>query len=250
MMIMILTLLQGVKYENALGRFLDPHTLELTDKKKATRKVTARRIVIAVGGRPKPLEIPGGEHAISSDDLFSLASPPGKTLIVGASYVALECGGFLTGLGYDVTVMVRSILLRGYDQQCAEKIGDAMTEAGTKFIRPAQPTSIVKGADGKLTVTWTDSDTGKASSDVFDTVFVATGRAPDTGKLNLEAAGVEVTKEGKIPTVGEQTNVPHIYAIGDVLAGKPELTPVAIAAGRLLARRLYGGSTEGMDYDR
>lgn len=241
---------KGVKYENALGTFKDPHTITCTDKKGAKKDITARRIVVAVGGRPKPLDVPGGEHAISSDDLFSLDHAPGKTLIVGASYVALECGGFLTGLGYDVTVLVRSILLRGYDQQCAEMIGAYMAEHGTKLVRPALPTKVEKQADGRLLVTWTNTETGVTTSDVFDTVLVATGRTADTGKLDLAAAGVTTTADGKIPADNEQTNVPHIYAIGDVLAGKPELTPVAIAAGRALARRIYGGSTEGMDYDR
>lgn len=241
---------KGVKYENALGAFIDPHTIECTDKKGAKKSITARRIVIAVGGRPKTLDIPGGEHAISSDDLFSLPTAPGKTLVIGASYVALECAGFLVGLGYDTTILVRSILLRGFDQQCAEKIGEAMVGAGIKFVRPAAPTSIVKTAEGKLVVTWTDHSTSATVTDTFDTVFVATGRTADTAKLNLAAAGVVTEKDGKIATVGEQTNVPHIYAIGDIVAGKPELTPVAIAAGRLLANRLYAGASEGMDYDR
>ncbi len=84
----------------------------------------------------------------------------------------------------------------------------------------------------------------------FDTVFTATGRVADTGKLNLAAAGVAADRDGKLPCTGEQTNVPHIYAIGDVVAGKPELTPVAIAAGKLLSKRIFGGSTEGMDYEK
>ena len=81
-----------------------------------TRQVTADKIVIAVGGRPSYPDIPGArEFGITSDDLFSMMTPPGKTLVVGASYVALECAGFLTALGFDTTVMVRSILLRGFD---------------------------------------------------------------------------------------------------------------------------------------
>jgi thioredoxin reductase (NADPH) len=146
--------------------------------------------------------------------------------------------------------MARSIFLRGFDQQIAEMIGAHMGEHGVKFLRPATPTKIVKAEDGKLTVTWVNADTGVEASDVFDTVFTATGRVPDTSKLGLTAAGVAADKEGKLPTLGEQTNVPHIYAIGDVVAGKPELTPVAVAAGKLLAARVYGGATEGMDYDK
>jgi thioredoxin reductase (NADPH) len=242
---------KSVDYKNALGAFVDPHTLELTDKKGKKSTITARRFVVAVGGRPKPLDIPGGELAISSDDIFSLAKAPGKTLVVGASYVALECAGFLAGLGYETAVMVRSVLLRGFDQQIADKIGDHMGEHGVRFIRPATPTKIEKlEGSGKLKVTFVNADTNVESTEEFDTVFTATGRYADTPKLNAAAAGIKTDRDGKIPCVAEQSNVPHIYAIGDVVTGAPELTPVAIAAGRLLARRIYGGKTEGMDYDK
>ncbi len=104
-------------YINKLGRFLSPHQLEVVDKKGKAEIITAARFVVAVGGRPTPLEIPGGEYAINSDDLFSLKTPPGKTCVLGAGYVALECAGFLTGLHQgDVTVLVRSVPLRGFDR--------------------------------------------------------------------------------------------------------------------------------------
>lgn len=90
--------------------------------------MTADKIIIAVGGRPSYPGIPGDkEFGISSDDIFSMKNAPGKTLVVGASYVALECAGFMTALGYDTTVMVRSILLRGFDQDMADRIGDFMS---------------------------------------------------------------------------------------------------------------------------
>jgi len=89
--------------------------------------VKAKTILISTGGRPNYPDIPGAkEHGITSDDLFYLPENPGKTLIVGASYIALECGGFLTGLGNEVHVLVRSVLLRGFDQDCAERIGEYM----------------------------------------------------------------------------------------------------------------------------
>jgi pyruvate/2-oxoglutarate dehydrogenase complex dihydrolipoamide dehydrogenase (E3) component len=107
----------GVQYKNKLAEFVDAHTIKLTDSKGRSETVTAKNILIAVGGRPTlPTNIPDGEKLVlSSDDLFSMKKNPGKTLVVGASYVALECAGFLTGMGYDTTVMVRSILLRGFD---------------------------------------------------------------------------------------------------------------------------------------
>lgn len=100
--------------------------------------------MISVGGRPTFLEnLPGSEKlVITSDDLFSLTKPPGKTLLVGASYIALECAGFLTAFGYDTTVMVRSIFLRGFDQECANKIASYMKRHGTKFIHETVPSLI------------------------------------------------------------------------------------------------------------
>lgn len=104
-----------IKYFNFYATFLDPHTIHL-DNGKTQETVTADKIIIAVGGRPQYPGIPGDkEFGLTSDDLFSLKNAPGKTLVVGASYVALECAGFLNALGYDTTVMVRSILLRGFD---------------------------------------------------------------------------------------------------------------------------------------
>jgi thioredoxin reductase (NADPH) len=224
---------KNVTYLNKLGKFLGPHELECTDKKGKTAVVTAARFVVAVGGRPQPLECPGAEHAITSDDLFSLERPPGKTCVVGAGYVALECAGFLTALGYSVTVLVRSILLRGFDRECCDKIGAYMREHGTNLITGVTPTTVEKLESGQLLVRFSDGN-----SDVFDTVLSARGRYADTPALAPEAAGLAVNpRSGKFDCQAEQTNVPHIYAIGDVIHGKPELTPVAIQAGQLLARR-------------
>jgi thioredoxin reductase (NADPH) len=239
-----------VDYLNMLGSFVDPHTIECTNPRKQSKTITAKRIVIAVGGRPNQLEIPGGELALSSDDIFSLETPPGKCLVVGASYIALECGGFLTGCGYDTTIMVRSIFLRGFDQDMANRIGSYMEEEGTKFIRKSVPSKIEKQANGKLKVTWTAADGSPGGSDEFDTVLSAVGRYADTTSLGLDKAGVATDKKGKIPCNNEQTNVPHIYAIGDVVTDMLELTPVAIQSGQMLARRMFGVSDLAMDYDK
>eukprot|EP00644_Phytophthora_capsici_P002057 jgi/Phyca11/556160/estExt2_Genewise1Plus.C_PHYCAscaffold_840066 len=240
-----------VKYENFLGSFVNPHTLELWHPRKGTKQITTRDVVIAVGGRPKELTCPGGEHAISSDDIFWMKKKePGKTLVVGASYVALECAGFLKGMGYDVKVMVRSILLRGFDQDMADKIGEYMeVQSGIEFIRKTVPQSITKLENGQLLVKWTSED-GESCEEAFDTVLNATGRDPDVAKLNLDKAGVKLNeKSGRIWVKNEQTSTPNIYAIGDVIDA-PELTPVAIQAGRLLSRRLYNNSTVQMDYEK
>lgn len=235
---------KGVEYQNKLVSFIDPHTLECGDKSGSTTKVTARRILIAVGGRPRTLNCPGGELAITSDDIFWKQDDPGKVLVIGASYIALECAGFLRGMKHDVTVLVRSIFLRGFDQDMANRVGDYMESHGTKFIRGKEIEKLEKTPEGRILATWTGGE-----SDVFDTVLTAIGRDPDFRGLGLENAGVIVGKSGKIPTVNEQTNVPNIYAIGDVQEGHLELTPVAIESGKLLARRLYGYSTQQMDYN-
>lgn len=240
-----------VKYENFLGSFIDPHTLELWHPRKGSKQITTRDVVIAVGGRPRELTIPGGEHAISSDDIFWMKTKePGKTLVVGASYVALECAGFLKGMGYDVKVMVRSILLRGFDQDMANKIGEYMeVQSGIEFIRKTVPQSITKLENGQLLVKWTSED-GESCEEAFDSVLNATGRDPDIAKLDLDKAGVKLNeKTGRIWVKHEQTSTPNIYAIGDVIDA-PELTPVAIQAGRLLSRRLYNNATVQMDYDK
>jgi thioredoxin/glutathione reductase (selenoprotein) len=241
-----------VEYINQYARFLDPHTIEGTNKAKKTFKYTARRFVLAIGGRPNYPDIPGAkEFGITSDDLFSLTTPPGKTLVVGASYVALECAGFLAGLGYETVVMARSIFLRGFDQECAEKIAAYMSNHGTRFIRPAVPSKLEK-VDGsnKIKVEYVMAD-GTTKTEEFDTVLFAVGRRAECEKINLENTGVIYDKksDGKIPVArDESTNIPHIYAIGDIIKGNLELTPVAIKSGKLLAQRLYNNSHVLMDY--
>lgn len=235
---------KNVSYLNKLGRFIDKHTLEVTDKKGKVSTITSSRFLVAVGGRPTPLPCEGAELAISSDDIFSLEENPGKTLCVGASYISLECAGFLAGLGIDTTVAVRSILLRGFDRECADKIDAFMVKHGVKFKREVTPKSLEKLASGRIKVTFSDG-----STDEFDTVLGAIGRTADTEKLGLENIGVEVnSKNKKIIGKFEQSSCPNVYAVGDVLEGSPELTPVAIQAGIALARRLFGGSKEPMDY--
>ncbi|XP_016994729.2 thioredoxin reductase 1, mitochondrial isoform X1 [Drosophila takahashii] len=237
-----------VEYINGLGSFVDSHTL-LAKLKSGERTITAQTFVIAVGGRPRYPDIPGAvEHGITSDDLFSLDREPGKTLVVGAGYIGLECAGFLKGLGYEPTVMVRSIVLRGFDQQMAELVASSMEERGIPFLRKSVPLSVEKQDDGKLLVKYKNTETGEEAEDVFDTVLWAIGRKGLVDDLNLPNAGVSVQKD-KIPVDSQEaTNVANIYAVGDIIYGKPELTPVAVLAGRLLARRLYGGATQRMDY--
>jgi thioredoxin reductase (NADPH) len=162
----------------------------------------------------------------------------------------LECAGFLKGLGYDTTVLVRSIFLRGFDQQIADMIRASMEEKNVQFKVGALPKSVEKQDDGKLLVKYAFNDKpDEIISDTFDTVLFAIGRYALVDDLNLNQAGVKIT-EGKIDVDrNSKTNIDNIYAVGDVLYKKPELTPVAINAGRIIARNLFNNSDEVMDYD-
>lgn len=243
-----------VDYLNAYATFVDDHTMKTVDRRGKEKTITADKILLATGGRPRYPDIPGAkEHCITSDDIFSLSYAPGKTLLVGASYISLECAGFLAGLGYDVTVMVRSILLRGFDQQMAERIGSYMEKHGVKFIRGAVPTAIEKieeGSPGLLKVTAKTTE-GEEVTGEYNTVVVAIGRDPCTSTIGLDKLDVKLAKSGKVVVdEREQSSVSHIYAVGDIIEGGHELTPVAIQAGRLLAKRLYGSGTLLTDYDK
>nr|KAG5708453.1 hypothetical protein BaRGS_026180 [Batillaria attramentaria] len=242
-----------VDYINGYAEFINNHRIKATKRNNTTVEMTAEHFIIATGERPRYPDIPGAkEFSITSDDLFSLPYCPGKTLCVGASYVSLECAGFLAGLGLDVTVMVRSILLRGFDQQCAELIGDYMQNHKVQFIRGAVPTKIEQieaGTPGRYKVTAKTTE-GETIEGEYNTILIAIGRDPCTSGIGLETVGVQLNpKTGRVVCNDQdQTSTAHIYAIGDIVEGRPQLTPVAIQAGRLLARRLYTSSTILCDY--
>lgn len=243
-----------IDYINAEATFLDANTIYTVNKKKK-RTVKGKYIVVAVGGRPTYPDIPGAKKfGISSDDLFTLKKEPGKVLIVGAGYIALETSGFLLACYYDTTIMMRSIPLRGFDQQMASLVVEHMKSAGCKFEMKTVPNKLERDKETKRTRVYWNNSEGEEISDLFDTVLFATGRSPATKGLGLAELGVDLD-----PWTGhviggnpekEQTTVPNIYAIGDVLKGCMELTPVAARAGRLLGRRLAGKSDEQMDYDK
>jgi len=235
-----------IKYYNKYASFIDKNTLKLVGKDGKEETVTADKILIAAGGRPSNGGYEGAELCIDSDDFFWRKKVPGRTLVVGASYIALECAGFIAGLGFDTTVMVRSIFLRGFDQQMANMVASYMEGHGVNFVRQQVPSKFTKADDGQIIVHTKDGVFGK-----YDTVLLAIGRQGNAGKLNLEAAGVEYeSATGKIiGRMDEATNVDNIYAIGDIVKGCPELTPVAIQAGRLLASRLFDNASKKMDYN-
>ncbi|SOV14362.1 thioredoxin reductase [Plasmodium sp. gorilla clade G2] len=237
-----------VKYINGLAKLKDKNTVSYYLKGDLSKEetVTGKYILIATGCRPHiPDDVEGAkELSITSDDIFSLKKDPGKTLVVGASYVALECSGFLNSLGYDVTVAVRSIVLRGFDQQCAVKVKLYMEEQGVMFKNGILPKKLTK-MDDKILVEFSDK-----TSELYDTVLYAIGRKGDIDGLNLESLNMKVNKSNNkiIADNLSCTNIPSIFAVGDVAENVPELAPVAIKAGEILARRLFKNSDEIMDY--
>lgn len=239
-----------VTYYNKLAKVIDNHTIELTDSKGKVETVTADKILIAVGGRPNYPDLPGArELCITSDDLFSMKEEPGKTLIIGASYIALETAGFLRAIGFDVTVMVRSVLLRGFDEDMAKRIGMVLERHGVKFIYKCVPNGFKKTEDNQIEVEYENTETKEKKKEVYKTVLLAVGRKPDTHKLLDEKVAVKLAKSGKIAVdESEKTSIDNIYSIGDCAEGRPELTPPAIMAGKLLARRLFNNEKTLMDY--
>ncbi|XP_011671183.2 thioredoxin reductase 2, mitochondrial [Strongylocentrotus purpuratus] len=242
---------KNVEYVNGKGSFIDEHTVKVKMKDGKETQFSAANIVLATGGRPKyPDKVPGAmEYGITSDDIFSLKTPPGRSLVIGGSYVALECAGFLHGLGFPTTVMVRSICLRGFDQQMSRLVADHMEASGIQFLWQQVPESVAKNQNGSLNVRWR-SDQGQEGHGEFDTVMFAVGREPETAQLGLDNTGVQLSEGGKVMGSNEQSSVPHIHAIGDILESGIELTPVAIRTGKLLAQRLFGQGTEHMNYEQ
>jgi len=145
--------------------------------------------------------------------------------------------------------MVRSILLRGFDQDIAVKIGEYMSNHGIKFQNDSQPIEFSKSENGKTVVTYKNTKTNEIIKEEYDTVLMAIGRYAVTNNMGLENLGIKLSKSNKvIVDEAEMSSIPNIFSIGDCAEGRPELTPPAIMAGRLLARRLFAGEKALMDY--
>lgn len=223
---------RGVDYIPGAARFVDPHTLAVGDD-----HYRADRIVIATGGRPIVPDVPGAGYGIVSDDFFTLEERPQRVLIAGSGYVAVELGGVFNALGSEVTIVVRKDgVIRSFDAMLGEEVMEAMGDSGIRIDTRVIPASLDKRDDALFL----SSEDGRCFGPV-DCVLWAVGREPNSDTLALDAAGVKTDDEGFIPVDRfQQTNVEHIFAIGDV-TGAQALTPVAIAAGRRLADRIYGG---------
>jgi glutathione reductase (NADPH) len=233
------------------ARLLDPHTIEIGD-----RKVTADKILIAVGGHPVKPDIPGIEHTIVSDDMFHLKEQPKRIVIIGGGYIGVEFACIMNGLGSEVTQIIRrDKILRGFDEDIRTSIQEAMEKHGIRIITNSKLKTIEKTSDG-LNIHLEGGDTPEIV--VADAVsLAATGRKPNIEKLGLENAGVEVVRgaiaQGAAPkaiAVNEynQTSCENIYAIGDC-TDRINLTPVAINEGRAFSDTHFGGKSRQMSYE-
>jgi len=223
------------------GRFAGPNEVEVNGE-----LLQGRHIVIATGGRPQVPDIPGAELGITSDGFFELEQRPARTVIVGAGYIAVELAGVLNSLGSDVTLILRKqTFLRSFDATLREALMEEMINSGVNILHSTHMSSIRKQDNGLLHVV---SSHNEDIHDV-DCFIWAIGRTSNTDAIGLESTGIEVNEDGFIETDEFQnTAVAGIYAVGDI-TGRAALTPVAIAAGRRLADRLFNNQPQAkLDY--
>lgn len=233
--------LAGVEVMRTRAEVVDPHTVRLVAK---GRDVSAKHILIATGGTPFVPAFEGSEHAITSNEIFHLTELPRRSIIVGGGYIASEFAGILNGMGSEVTqIYRRDMILRGFDGEVRQHVADEMTKKGVSFRFNSDVASIEKTPHG-LSVTLTDH-----SKLEVDMVMYATGRIPHTEGLGLENAGVALGRKGEvIVDAYSQTNIPSIYAVGDV-TDRMALTPVAIREGQAFSETVFNGNPTKPDHE-
>lgn len=235
----------GVTLIQGWGRFEDDHHILVSTDPGGDpqHRLQAERVLIGVGGRPQRPDIQGVELGWVSDDMFLLERFPERMVVVGAGFIACEFAGILSGLGVEVTQLVRrEHLLRGFDAELAGVVQEGMAEKGVNLQFTTSPESI-EGTPGDLVVR-----TDRGDRIACGGVLLATGRRPFLKGLNLDAAGVS-TQGNRIPVDADQrTNVSHVFAVGDV-TDRICLTPVAIDEGRAFADSIFGDRPRQVDHE-
>lgn len=208
------------------------------------RKITAKYILIATGGRPNiDPKLPGREHVITSNEAFDLKTMPRRVVVAGGGYIAVEFASIFNGLGADVTLVYRGEkILRGFDEDLRDGLTAAMTKRGIRIVTGQVFTKIEKSG-GALAGHLTGGEILEA-----DAIMFAIGRSPNSTGLGLEAAGVKLDGDGAVVVdAGSRTTVASIYAVGDV-TNRVNLTPVAIREGHAFADSVFGGKPKSVDY--
>ncbi len=228
----------GVELWNGPAKLLDAHTVDVGGSQRS-----AKRILVATGGKAIVPDIPGSEHALTSNAVFSLSELPERMMVVGAGYVALELGSVLCALGVEVTLIHRGEeILRGFDRDLRCHLHDELEAKGMRIVLETQVEALCK----------TDSafEAQLDNGEVLETDFpvFAIGREPNTEGLGLEEIGVELGQRGGIVVDDDFTSsVPSVHAVGDVI-DHIQLTPVAIAEGMHFAHHFYGRGEHRIDY--
>lgn len=228
----------GVAIHEGTAKFLDAHTLDVNGK-----RITADKILIAVGGWPVKPAIPGAELGITSNEALHLPEQPKHVVVIGGGYIAVEFAGIFNGLGSDVVQLYRGDqILRGFDDEVRNHLA---VELGKKGIDIRVKTDITKieKAGSRLRVTLTTGGTMET-----DAVMFATGRTPNTAGLGLDTVGVKLNAKGAV-IVDEwsKTNIDNIYAVGDV-TDRINLTPVALNEGLMFSETVFGNNPRKMDH--
>lgn len=230
----------GAELIDGHASLVDANTVRVNDK-----NYSAENILIATGGWPFVPDFPGSEHVITSNEIFYLEKFPQQAIVVGGGYIAVEFAGILNGLGAETDLVYRrDLFLRGFDHDVREFVRDEVSKKGVRLNFNADIESVEKLEDGRLRAQLNNGKSLEA-----DVILYATGRKPKVEGLGLENAGVATGKDGAI-LIDEhfQTNVPSVYALGDVV-GRIQLTPVALAEGMTLVRYLYQNDRTVLDYN-
>jgi glutathione reductase (NADPH) len=230
----------GVDVLEGWASFVDKHTISIQANDGITNQVTAKHILIAVGGKPKLVGGDGvDQHSITSDGFFELEQQPETAVVVGAGYIAVELAGVLNGLGTKTHLVVRKHkALREFDEDISDFVNAEMQRQGIVIHANTNGVAKIELVHGKKTVTCANGEVIEG----VDVVLMAPGRVPCVEGLGLEKVGVkqDVNNEYIVVDEYQNTSVDNIFALGDV-CGTVELTPMAIAAGRRLADRVFGG---------
>ncbi|EPS57559.1 glutathione reductase [Genlisea aurea] len=235
----------GVKFYEGEGKIVGPHEVEVVQVDGTKISYTAKHILISTGSRAQHPNIPGQELGITSDEALSLEELPKRAVVLGGGYIAVEFASIWRGMGATVDLFFRKELpLRGFDNEMRAIVSRNLEGRGINLHPGTNLTSLTNTEDGIRVLT----DHGEEI--VADVVLFATGRAPNTKRLNLKAVGVELDERTGAVKVDaySRTNIPSIWAIGDV-TNRMNLTPVALMEGSLFAKTVFGGQPTAPDYD-
>lgn len=236
----------SIEHLQGRAKFVGKDEVEVALESGGTQRIKAKHILIATGGRPKVPDIPGKELAIDSDGFFELEQQPKSIATSGAGYIGVEMSGMLHALGTETHFFIRGDrLLRSFDPMIQDTVTKEYERQGVHLYKGSQITKIEDIGNGLKRVTYKETETGKESVVEVEVVLFATGRVPEIEDLHIKELGIKLNERNHIVTDEFQnTSIPNVYAIGDVCDRGFELTPVAIAAGRRLSDRLFGGKPD------